>query len=407
MAVGVGLLPVSRVQGQVTMQFPVSRDTNYDSWDGGDGFGDPPVFDKTVPTEEFSSWGQIPGIRGKKTGQHASAFDWDTDAMAAWVAANTSPGDTVAWTLNVFPLGNGVPTADVTVQTLESLNDWVEGDQRLPRNFENFFWSENTAASTQDFAQTYWKFDDEGDRVLDLERSLPWIDDDTGTEGINDNQYSVLDRPDDFSQGNPIPNFVNASVITPDSVDNAAANITSFQVNLDPAVVNALLTDENNRGLIFGPLSGGAGGNWQIFSREATGDLDAEGQAVFQSDSTQWPTEVATFIEVTVNPASEGFDGVITGDMDRDADVDFDDINPFVLGLNDPEQYLTDFGIPSSSTGDTDFDGDQDFDDIGGFVAILTGGSVASVVPEPASCLLIIMGLVGLLTTRWRGRDRD
>jgi hypothetical protein len=66
------------------------------------------------------------------------------------------------------------------------------------------------------------------------------------------------------------------------------------------------------------------------------------------------------------------------GDMDFDGDVDFDDIDDFVLGLTNPVAYENLYGFPPSLHGDTDGDGDQDFDDISRFVGILVGGAVHS-----------------------------
>jgi hypothetical protein len=87
---------------------------------------------------------------------------------------------------------------------------------------------------------------------------------------------------------------------------------------------------------------------------------------------------------------------VIIGDMDADEDVDFDDIDDFVLGLNNPEAYESQYGVPPALRGSTDMDADLDFDDIPGFVTILSGGS-SSAVPEPstmglfcAACILIL-----------------
>jgi hypothetical protein len=89
-----------------------------------------------------------------------------------------------------------------------------------------------------------------------------------------------------------------------------------------------------------------------------------------------------------------------TGDMDCDGDVDFDDIDDFALGLNDPEAYLSMFGVAPALKGDTDQDGDHDFDDISGFVAILTGsGGLNAVrrVPEPMSLTLVAVGFCALV----------
>lgn len=84
---------------------------------------------------------------------------------------------------------------------------------------------------------------------------------------------------------------------------------------------------------------------------------------------------------------------VLVGDMDCDSDIDFDDIDDFVLGLNDPTEYESIFGVPTAAKGDTDLDGDQDFDDIEQFVSILTGGSQMAV-PEPSTALLTALALL-------------
>ena len=85
------------------------------------------------------------------------------------------------------------------------------------------------------------------------------------------------------------------------------------------------------------------------------------------------------------------------GDMDLDGDVDFDDINDFVLGLNDPNTYRSTFWVEASQNGDIDMDGDQDIDDIAGFVGILSGGGNVSGVPEPTTLLLAVLGALGAM----------
>jgi len=59
------------------------------------------------------------------------------------------------------------------------------------------------------------------------------------------------------------------------------------------------------------------------------------------------------------------------GDMDCDGDVDFDDINPFVLALSGETAYLAQYPDCNWRNADCDSDGDIDFDDINAFVAIL------------------------------------
>jgi hypothetical protein len=114
------------------------------------------------------------------------------------------------------------------------------------------------------------------------------------------------------------------------------------------------------------------------------------------------------------------------GDLDGDTDTDFDDIAPFVLALNDPQQYTVDFAVCDEvlrARGDLDNDNDVDFDDIAPFVGLLGGGEwlgapaehvtqaataalpPPALVPEPPSVGLLVAGLVGLtVSATWRRR---
>jgi hypothetical protein len=85
---------------------------------------------------------------------------------------------------------------------------------------------------------------------------------------------------------------------------------------------------------------------------------------------------------------------LLLGDLDCDGDVDFDDIDDFVLGLTDPQEYENQFGLAPEVKGDTDGDGDIDFDDIDDFVAILTAADSAGTqtVPEPGTAALFLLG---------------
>jgi endonuclease/exonuclease/phosphatase family metal-dependent hydrolase len=93
----------------------------------------------------------------------------------------------------------------------------------------------------------------------------------------------------------------------------------------------------------------------------------------------------------------------VPGDMDVDTDIDFDDIDDLVQGLNDPEGYAgTHGGVPASLHGDMDDDGDLDFDDIPPFVNLLVSGSWhggPQAVPEPACGLLA--ALAGSAVVSW------
>ncbi len=63
----------------------------------------------------------------------------------------------------------------------------------------------------------------------------------------------------------------------------------------------------------------------------------------------------------------------LTGDTNCDGVVDFDDINPFVLALSDPDAYQAAYPDCFASSADCDGDGDVDFEDINPFVALLSG----------------------------------
>jgi T5SS/PEP-CTERM-associated repeat protein len=98
----------------------------------------------------------------------------------------------------------------------------------------------------------------------------------------------------------------------------------------------------------------------------------------------------------------------LTGDMDCDGDVDFDDIDDFVLGLNNPEEYENQIGVPPETKGDTDGDGDMDFDDIDDFVSILTSSNllVALSVPEPVTAMLMCLAMGAFAVSGGLARPR-
>lgn len=66
----------------------------------------------------------------------------------------------------------------------------------------------------------------------------------------------------------------------------------------------------------------------------------------------------------------------LPGDTNCDLIVDFDDIDPFVLALIDPDAYT--FQFPNCQLGNCDANGDGivDFDDIDPFVSLLAGGGI-------------------------------
>jgi hypothetical protein len=66
--------------------------------------------------------------------------------------------------------------------------------------------------------------------------------------------------------------------------------------------------------------------------------------------------------------------GPTPGDLNCDGVVNFDDIDPFVLALSDPNGYEQQYPDCNILAGDCNDDGYVDFGDINPFVAILSGG---------------------------------
>jgi len=67
-----------------------------------------------------------------------------------------------------------------------------------------------------------------------------------------------------------------------------------------------------------------------------------------------------------------GLIDVVAGDLNCDGNVDFADINPFVLRLTDPAGYRLAFPDCPDAHGDINSDGEVDFGDINPFVRLLT-----------------------------------
>jgi hypothetical protein len=131
---------------------------------------------------------------------------------------------------------------------------------------------------------------------------------------------------------------------------------------------------------------------FEIATREAYGAIDA---ILFASSNTLLESFTQLQLEYFIVP--------LRGDVDFDRDVDFDDIDDFVLGLNNPVEYESIHGVPPDLTGDINDDGQQDFDDIPGFVGILTGGETSSI-PEPATWALAALAGTGMVLFKARRR---
>jgi hypothetical protein len=72
----------------------------------------------------------------------------------------------------------------------------------------------------------------------------------------------------------------------------------------------------------------------------------------------------------------------LSGDMDFNRKADFDDVDDFVLALNDPLAYQAKYGVPPTLRGDFNFDQRFDSDDIIGFSNRMRGALARAQLPN-------------------------
>jgi hypothetical protein len=187
------------------------------------------------------------------------------------------------------------------------------------------------------------------------------------------------------------------------TVDVTLENPDPLWVDLiDPDVIDVQWRVDENlvadaTGESFRPSDYGSGpGNYTITARAF--------------DPTDWVRVGLDSLEQIVSWNVELTSPLVTpGDMDGDGDIDFDDIDDFVLGVTNAGLYEDTFGVPPSMRGDTDGDDDMDFDDIPGFVAMMPGlprDNWLYVIPEPTTLFLAAISL--LVALGWpRQRVRE
>ncbi len=124
------------------------------------------------------------------------------------------------------------------------------------------------------------------------------------------------------------------------------------------------------------------------YSGVSAGDIDGDGLYELVAATTTgwvyaWKTtgrvlpHRADWPQRGVNARNTGVFGdldpiIVRGDLNCDGQVNFDDINPFVLALSDPGGYHQQYPNCNILTGDCNGDGRVSFDDINPFVALLT-----------------------------------
>ncbi|KKL58646.1 hypothetical protein LCGC14_2223300, partial [marine sediment metagenome] len=194
-------------------------------------------------TEQLWGAGGAGHGRGGKH-DNRSLYDWDIPAIQTWIDAQGIPGDYYP----VFEFVVQVRTAfdtSVLVNTINSSNDWTEGDG--PHSFTNFDWTQGLTAATYSYAQT--AYTGTSPKVLDVGNTVAWT------------------RPSDSTDVNfwsLTPDFTNIAPLTVTAGDAD----TDISVVLDYALTQDLLTNANNRGLYLSRNPSDSSTNWRVYFRE-------------------------------------------------------------------------------------------------------------------------------------------
>jgi endonuclease I len=152
------------------------------------------------------------------------------------------------------------------------------------------------------------------------------------------------------------------------------------------------------------PAGGTAASLFAAFNPTSVGVFDATWSVPF-SESAYLGAQSGSLI---LHLLAEVLPDLILGDMNNDGLLDFDDINPFSLALNDPAAYQTAFpGLDAAARGDINHDGQLDFDDINPFANLLNTPAATALVyaaiPEPGGILIFGVGIFGVMCRRRRG----
>ena len=259
-------------------------------------------------SEQLQNAGTAGKIRGQKSSQNVALIDFDGDAIRSYIEAN--PGIVSAelfiQVADRTPLSfsqiqtQGIVNGDVGIQTVESLNDWAEGEGNASGDWNN------GSAATYFYASTVRE-----SGTLKPADSLQWVDPDSGpyTFTSRDADYAAWGVPTTVGGGgigeNPTPEFTNSEKFLASELLSGYGNGEKTSVAIDAAIVNAIAYDPNNRGLRFGEtflsptiVDNSIGTNWRFYDKD-------NGSS----------NNLTPFIQLTISPGQ-------AGDFDGDLDVD-------------------------------------------------------------------------------------
>lgn len=232
------------------MQFAVNRDAGNDM------------------NAVHTSGGADPNVRGAKNpwDEDTSYYDWDTAAVDAWINANGGRAQVASVEFFIKPYtcpGQGT-TVGIQVFTLQSQNDWAEGDGTA-YNGGSWNWTQGTPSSTYSNAREYWLVNDNGTpgdtsddfNQMDAAQTVPWLDAGGTARSINATQLRGMQNSVDWDPGD--------------------VGDVYYGVALDTAFWTDILDNANNRGIILWDEldAPNPDENWQVHMREDAGGANA------------------------------------------------------------------------------------------------------------------------------------
>ena len=303
--------------------------------------------------------------------------------------SNFGPGESIRWRLGI---DDGMPGAGMTGADLVGGTLVVEFDNGITASGLLAAVADNpAAASVTVTADHYLKADVDGAGSWTIAAgALPvlalgtyevqaLVVDSSGARATDatSGELRVVDG-NTAALGNGVWHDLNGDGIQ-GAGEPGIANVTVRLLDLAGAVV-ATTTTGSDGSYFFTAVAPGS----YVVEFEAAAELvftrqDQGGDEALDSDADPGTGRTAPVVLLPgqFNTAIDA-GNLRVGDMDLDGDVDFDDIDDFEQGLNDPDDYAIRFGVPAEFKGDIDRDGDQDFDDIKGFTAIINANSLQS-----------------------------
>lgn len=140
-------------------------------------------------------------------------------------------------------------------------------------------------------------------------------------------------------------------------------------------------TDDNDDDMIYYNIDWGDGTDPSIIGPYHSGH-DATINHIFYYDQD----EHTSYLYTVAVKATDGYlesewnysnmKTARIGDMNTDGWVTFQDINPFVLAISDPDEYESEYEFSADASGDVNQDGAANIADVSSFLSLINGGRI-------------------------------